>query len=382
MRWRRDRVVDISLFDCRIDAGGISAAGVVLQSGQLAAGPHVSALEAELSARLAGRPVVALSDMTQALEMALRLGGVGAGDEVLALSYNCLSSNTSIHRVGAVPAWVEIDAETASMDVAHARSRVTASTRALMVYHVAGYPADMAGLRALSDEAGLVLIEDANNALGGVLPDGRPVGTVGDYAVFSFYANRQVNAVEGAALVCPDEATAAKARRLRRFGIEQSGFRDARGEIDPLADVPDLGCAATMPNVNAALARHGLALLDGRQRQIRANADAMISELAGVPGIMPIRALAGGVPAYWSLLLLCDTRDRLLDALKSAGVACSKLHQPNHVYSGFVGDTVALPQTERFIDAILAIPCGWWVGPDERRKIVDVIYSTQGGGPA
>jgi len=142
----------------------------------------------------------------------------------------------------------------------------------------------------------------------------------------------------------------------------------------------DRACATSIDAVSTSISTQvGAALLDERQQRIRANADAMIAELADIPGIVPVRALAGAVPAYWSLLLLCDARDRLLDALKSAGVACSKLHQPNHVYSGFVNDAAALPETERFIDAVLAIPCGWWIGPNERREIVDLVYSAQVG---
>lgn len=363
----------IPLFDCRIDTDGMAAIASVLASGRLAAGEHVTALEAGLSARLGGRPVVALSDMTHALILALRLSCIGPGDEVLTLSYNCLSSNSAIHSVGATAVWVDIDPETASMNIGHARSLVTPATRAIAVYHAAGYPADMPALRQLCDETGLVLIEDANNAFGATLPGGRHAGTAGDFAVFSFYANRQVNAIEGGALVCPDEDTAARARQLRRFGIDQAHFRDQRGEIDANADVADLGLSATLSNVNAALARHNLRDLDTRIAAVRANVAAMAEALATVDGIAAVRAVEGAVPAYWGWLLLCARRDELLDALKAAGIGCSKLHQPNHVYSGFGSRAAALPGTEHFIDRVIAVPCGWWVGAAERQQIVEII---------
>jgi dTDP-4-amino-4,6-dideoxygalactose transaminase len=369
----------IALFDCRLDAAAMAAIAPAMEAGQLAAGPHVGALEAELSARLSGHPVVALSDMTQALVLAFRLSGIGVGDEVLTLSYNCLSSNAAIHAVGATPVWVDIDPATATMEVAHARSRMTPATRALVVYHAAGYPADMAALRALCDEAKLVLIEDANNALGAVLPGGAPAGTIGDFAVFSFYANRQVNAIEGAALLCRCEEDAAEVRQLRRFGIDQTKFRDFRGEIDAAADVPDIGPAATLSNINAALARHNLAKLDERQQQVRANAEAIEQAVAGIAGVTAVVPVKDANPAYWGLLLLCDERDRLIDALKAAGVGCSKLHQPNHVYSGFGAETVDLPGTKAFMERVIAVPCGWWVGNRERQQIVERISSALRG---
>ena len=362
----------IPLFDCRLDADAAAVIAPVLASGQLAAGEHIAGLEADLSARLGGRPVVALSDMTHALTLALRLSGIGPEDEVLTLSYNCLSSNSAIRNVGATAVWVDID-HTASMNVDDARSRITPATRAIAVYHAAGYPADMAALRQLCDENSLILIEDANNALGALLPDGRQAGSVGDFSVFSFYANRQVNAIEGGALVCPDEAVAAKVRQLRRFGIDQAKFRDPRGEIDPRADVVDIGYSATLSNVNAALARHNLRALDARLAVARGNADAMRAALADVDGIRPVPAVGDAVPAYWGWLLLCDRRDELLDALKAAGIGCSKLHQPNHVYSGFGSREAALPGTDYFIEHVLAVPCGWWIGAPERQAIVETI---------
>lgn len=365
----------VPLFDCRVDGLGQAAVAGVLASGRLASGPEVAGLEADLTDRLGTRPVVALSDMTQALAMALRLSGVRDGDEVLTLSYNCLSSNVAIHAVGATPVWVDIDPETASMCLEHARGRISARTRAVVVYHVAGYPADISGFRRLCKEAELPLIEDANNALGALLPSGEPVGTVGDFAVFSFYANRQVNAVDGAALACATPEAAAKVRQWRRFGIDQTNFRDARGEIDPEVDVPDLGSgtSAALSNVNAALARSNLSQLNGRLRLVRENANEMIRALEAVEGVAPVRALDGVRPAYWGLLLRCSARDRVMDALKHSGIGCSKLHQPNHIYSGFASPPASLPATERFMDEVLAVPCGWWVGERERATIVSLI---------
>lgn len=368
--------MNVPLFDCRVDGEGMAAIATVLASGRLAFGSEVVALEADLSLRAGGRPVVALSDMTQALAMALRLSGVREGDEVLTLSYNCLSSNAAVHASGATPVWIDIDPATASIDIEHLRSRLSAKTRAVVAYHVIGYPADGIALRALCNEHGLAFIEDANNALGAILPGGAPAGSVGDFAVFSFYANRQVNAIEGAALVCPDDEAADKVRQWRRFGVDQRHFRDARGEIDPAADVADLGsgASASLSNVNASLARSNLERLDGRQTRIRANAAAMTQRLAeDVDGVTPVRALGGATPAYWAYLVRCVRRDVVMDALKASGVGCSKLHQPNHVYSGFRPSPASLPGTDQFIGEVLALPCGWWVSDTEREAMIDII---------
>lgn len=365
----------LPLFDCRLDAAALAAMKPALSAGQLATGPHIAQLEAALSNRLGGRPVVVLSDSTQALEAALRCAGVGRDpkDEVLTLSYNCMSSNAAIAYAGARPAWVDIDPEHAAMQPVDAQASITAYSRALIVYHVAGYPADVAGLRAFCDEQGLVLIEDANNALGTVLPDGRLAGSVGDFAVFSFYANRNVNAIEGAALVCPNEDVANEVRTMRRFGIDQTRFRDDAGEIDASCDIPKIGMPAYLPNAHAALALYQLEQLDKRLDRNRANAARITQALKEVPGISAINPIAGGLSAYWALLLMCDRRDAVLARLKLYGVGCSKLHQPNHVYSGFGVPPRDLPGTKRLMDGIIAVPCGWWMDETACMAVVDAV---------
>jgi perosamine synthetase len=367
--------MNLPLFDCRLDSAALAAMEPALSAGQLAAGPHNAQLEAALSTRVGGRPVVVLSDLTHALEAALRCAGVGRNpqDEVLTLSYNCMSSNAAISYVGARPVWVDIDPKHAAMRLPDVQMSITTNSRALMVYHVAGYPADIVGLRALCDEHSLILIEDANNALGATLPDGRSVGSVGDFAVFSFYANRNVNAIEGAALVCPDQGVADQVRTMRRFGIDQTRFRDLSGEIDAACDIPQIGLPATLPNAHAALALHQLEQLDGRLARTRANAASITRGLKDVPGVLPISPIEGGVSAYWAFLLLCERRDSVLDRLKKLGVGCSKLHQPNHVYSGFGVPAHDLPGTKSFMDGIIAVPCGWWMDKAACTALVEAV---------
>src|SRR6218665_2218330 len=229
----------------------------VLCSGQIASGPKVQAFELALEAVVGRRHLVTTNDMTSAVVLALHLAGAGPGDEVLTLAFSCMSSNSPIVRVGARAVWVDIDPMSASMSVDDVRRAISPRTKALLLYHVAGYPGPAAEIAALCRERGITVIEDCNNALG-ALQDGKPVGSVGDYTVYSFYPNRQINAIEGGALVCPDQATAERAIRLRRFGIDAKSFRDQLGEIDARSDIPEVGWSAALNQLNAAI---GLAQL-------------------------------------------------------------------------------------------------------------------------
>ena len=362
------------LFDCRLGEVATGALDEILYSGQLAAGPAVPELETRISALVGGSSVVALSDMTQALALALRLAGVGPSDEVITLAFNCMSSNSAIAMIGAVPVWVDVDPETASVDIADVRACITARTRAVVIYHVAGYVADLGALRALCDETGLPFVEDANSALGADWR-GRPAGYFGDYAVFSFYANRQVNGIEGAALVCRDPEDAKRARRLRRFGIDTLRFRDADGEIDAAMDVPEIGCSAALPNVNATLACHAMDDLWARIGRNRANVAQLAAALVDQPGVRFIRESEGGHGVFWVALVRSPHRDRLMAGLKAQGVNCSKLHQRNDIYSGFKARQRDLPGTTILQREMLALPSGWWLSQDDLDRIVDAVKS-------
>lgn len=348
------------LFDARPTAAMDAAALGVLSTGQIASGPLVAQFETAFAKMVVGEFAVATDNMTSALVLALHLAGVGDGDEVATLAYSCLSSNSAIKRVGATPVWVDIDPETATISCDDLARAVTAKTKAVTIYHVAGYPAAMQEIADFCRARGLVLIEDCNAALGAEI-DGRPVGSFGDFAVYSFYPNRQVNALDGGMLFCPDETTARRARRLRRFGIDLAGFRDARGEIDPAADVPEIGWSSAMSNLNAAV---GLAHLEGwdlRKARLRENAAYLKSIIDSLSGVRAVRWVSDSQPGWWGFAVLSHERDEKLAMLKSLGVQASILHQRNDVYSGFVATSRPLPGTDRFQSEVIVLPCGPWL---------------------
>lgn len=359
------------LFDCRLPDSALTTLTDPFRLGQLAAGPAVGQLEQAIAARHPGRYAVAVGDMTHALVMALRLAGVRQGDEVLSLAFNCMSSNSAIAMIGADVAWVDVDPATATFDIDQARTRITARTKAVVAYHVSGYPADLATLRALCDDHGLPLIEDANNAFG-ARSNGQDVGMAGDFAVFSLYANRQVNGIDGGILLCARAQDADHARRLRRFGIDTARFRDGDGEIDPRLDVPEIGTSSSLDNIHATLALASLADVDHRIARSRHNV-AMLAERTHDLPLVPVAARPGAEPVYWTWLIRLADRDTAMRALKARGVLCSKLHYPNHHYSGFGTPPHDLPGTAVLEAEMLAIPCGWWLDDTAIAGIAETI---------
>lgn len=366
-------MTDFQLFDCRLPGEVLETLETAFRLGQLAAGPAVAQLERQMEDRFPGRHAVAVGDMTHALALVLRLAGVRDGDEVLSLAFNCMSSNTAIAMAGAHVAWVDVDPATATFDLEQARSRLTQRTRAAIAYHVSGYPADLVRLRRLCDEQGLPLIEDANNAFGARV-DGAQVGMIGDYAVFSFYANRQINAIDGGIIICKRPEDADRARRLRRFGIDTARFRDRDGEIDPALDVAEIGTCSPLSNVNATLALASIADVDARIARSRRNA-VLLAEATRDIGITPIAPIANAEPVYWTWLIRVSNRDRILRELKLRGIMCSKLHHPNHHYSGFGVCAPDLPGTTVLEKELLAIPCGWWLDETQIAALASTLRS-------
>ncbi len=346
-----------------------AAALAVLRSGQIASGPKVAEFEAQLSHIVGRAHLACTSDMTAAILMALSIAGVGPGDEVATLAYSCMSSNSPIAKLGATPVWVDIDAASASMSLRSLEAAISPRTKAVMLYHAVGYPGPAAEIAELCRRHGIPLIEDCNNALGATI-DGARVGTHGEFAVYSFYPNRQVNALEGGAIACPDEASLQRARRLRRFGIDLPNFRDALGEISPSADIPEVGISASLSQLNAAVGLTQLPGLNDRLAASRRHHERLVAGLAGVPGLTPVWPRDGAQPTYWAALMLCEQRDRLLGALKSAGIHASKLHHRNDDYSGFAAPRRPLPGTDDFMARIVALPCGWWLTEEDLDRVI------------
>jgi perosamine synthetase len=364
----------IELFDCRMQEDGVSAARDVLLSGQISSGSKIHELESALSERLGVDTVVAVSDATHALALSLILAGVRPGDDVMTVAFTCLSSSSAIAQVGAKPIWVDINPETASVSLSDCAQALSSKPRAMVVYHIAGYPAPMSELRTFCCTHGLTLIEDANNALGARY-NGRPIGQLGDFAAFSFYANRQINAIDGGAVAIRDSSLRSRAERLRRYGIDQATFRDKEGEISASSGIPEIGMSAAFNNVHAAIALSQLASLDDRLTKSRANATRYNEAFRKNDGVIPVLVPDGSEPAYWAYLVRVKDRKKLQMHLRDAGIKSSGLHFPNNTYSGFEALPRALPGTDQFSTEVLALPTGWWMESADVDRVIDVVLS-------
>ena len=203
-----------------IDEATIAGVAEVLRSGWITTGPQAKAFEAALSAHCGGRPVRAYSSGTITMEIALRLAGVGAGDEVITTPLSWVSTANVVLEVGARPVFVDVDPKTRNIDLSLVEA--TKKTKAIIPVDLAGLPVDRDRLYSISKAKNLRVIEDAAQAFGASWK-GKPIGSFGDFVSFSFHANKNITTAEGGALVLPSEELIPLAEKLRLQGITRSG---------------------------------------------------------------------------------------------------------------------------------------------------------------
>ena len=350
----------------------------VLQSGQIAAGNYVNKFTEGFGKLTCQDHIVTVNDMSNAIQIALRLSDVQPGDEVLTTSFACMSTNAPIASSGASPVWVDVNPATGQMDPDALVRSITSRSKAVIVYHLAGYPAEIEKIAEICSSHGLKLIEDCDNALLASVGN-QQVGCFGDFAIFSFYPNRQLNASEGGALSCRRREDAERAIRLRRYGIDLNQFRDQQGEINPECDIPEIGWAATLNNMCSAMAYvqlDGVAHRIQRAREYAGIYRELLSQLSALDIVKPYET---SVPSYWVFLVRVLNRDHILTTLKKAGIQASRLHYLNDRYSGFKTDRVTLPGTQDFFDHVLALPCGWWLTRQDVESVCSVLSQAVAG---
>lgn len=336
-----------------------------LYSGQIAEGAQVYGFEVAFGERFGLDHVLAMSSGTAALHAALLLVGVSQGDEVISTPMTAEPTNTSILYCGARVVWADVDPASGNLDPESVRSCITPRTKAIIVVHYAGYPARLAELAAVAREAGVPLIEDCAHALGARYADS-PIGMVGDFAIFSFQAIKHMSTVDGGVLRIADPDLMTAAKKIRWFGMLKGV---PRTEID----ITSIGYKYNMNNVTATIGMVQLNHITGILDRHCSNGIYYDTHLSGTGAVSFAQCDPHGQPSYWLYTLLSDHSHDIESALLSAGIMASKLHRPNNYHSIFAYASKPLPGLQRFYERLLHIPCGWWVGDEDRARIVDVI---------
>ena len=338
-------------------------------------GPHVDAFENEFAQAVGARHAVAVSSGTAALHLALRLVGVGPGDEVLASTLTFVASVNPIVYVGATPVFIDSEPRSWNMDPAlleealEQRSRAGRPPKAVVVVHLYGQSADLDPIAVACARYGVPLIEDAAEALGATYK-GRAPGTVGALGVYSFNGNKIITTAGGGMLVTPDGAFATHARKLATQARDPA----------PHYEHSELGYNYRLSNVLAAIGRGQLRVLEERVAARRRNFAFYANALGGMPGIEFMPEAPWGTHTRWLTTLTIDPdvfgadRETIRVALDGAGIEARPVWKPMHLQPLYarcsvVGGAVA----DDLFARGLCLPSGSNLSEADLERVVAVI---------
>lgn len=336
-----------------------------LRSGWLTYGPKTQRFEAEFAQAVGARHAVALSSCTAGLHLALLAAGIGPGDEVITTPLTFASTVNVIVHVGAQPVLADICADDLNIDPQAVAAKITPRTKALLPVHYGGQPCRLDELLELARRHRLVLIEDAAHATGATYR-GRPIGAIGDAAVFSFYAIKNMTTGEGGMLTTDDDALAEKVRLLRSHGLSADAWKrySASGSADYEVTVP--GFNYRMTDIQAAIGRGQLERLS-QINAARARLAARYSQrLADIEEVETPRARpeVGHAWHLYPLRLrperLRISRDAFAAELRQRGIGTSKHFIPIHYHAyyseGFGFHKGDFPVAEAEYERLISLP--------------------------
>ncbi|TAM53893.1 MAG: aminotransferase class I/II-fold pyridoxal phosphate-dependent enzyme [Acidobacteria bacterium] len=338
-------------------------------------GPHVDAFEREFAALVAIPHAAALSSGTAALHLALMLAGVEAMDEVMCSSLTFSASANAIAYCGARPVFIDCDATSWNLDPDLLEAELERCTRAgklpraVLPVDLYGQCADFPRIEPICERFGVALIEDAAEALGATCA-GRPAGSFGRAAAFSFNGNKIITTSGGGMLVSSDEALIKRARFLATQARDPA----------PHYQHSTIGYNYRMSNVLAAIGRGQLMVLEDRVEARRANFDAYSAALGGLPGVAFMPEAPYGRCTRWLTCLTIDpvafgaTREDVRLALEGENIESRPIWKPMHLQPVFascraVGGSVS----ERIFERGLCLPSGSNLTVADRGRVIATV---------
>ncbi len=343
--------------------------------GQLAGdGVYTSKCQDEICKLAGSSKALITHSCTAALEMAAMLCDLGDGDEVIMPSFTFVSTANAVVLRGAKPVFVDIDPETLNIDPIEVKKHITPKTRAIFAVHYAGFPADMDALNEIAKENDLYLVEDAAQALGSTYK-GRPAGSLGDMAAFSFHETKNIISGEGGALTINLDTLSERAEIIREKGTNRSQF--FRGQVDKYTWV-DIGSSYLPGEIIAAYLFAQLeveSIIRARRISIFDTYVEAFSPLAQefeleLPKIPP--ECTGNGHMFYFLMKDQQVRSEFISKMKERGVACPFHYVPLH--SSVAGRKFGLTPgsmdaTDKISDTLVRLPMYFDLGSDVENVI-------------
>ena len=351
---------------CITEAAALEVADVV-RSGWITSGPKVAQFEREFAAAVGSPHAVALCSATAGLDVVFQAMDLQPGDEVITPSINWVSGPNMVELNGGRTVFCEVHPRSLNLDLADVVGRITPRTRAIMPVHFCGAPVDLAGVRRLAAERGLVVVEDAAHAAG-ARHQGAPIGQVAgerDVAVFSFHPTKNLTTAEGGMITCRSEELAARLRLLRFHGIRKDAWKNHARSGKDLYRVERPGRKYNLTDIQAVLGIHQLRDLERMNAERAALAAGYYERLAGCPILECLDDARPGDTHSWHIFVVLLRLERLrinraalVDILEGQGIGTAlhfpAVHPQEHYARTYPG--TSLPVSEALSERLLTIP--------------------------
>jgi len=336
----------VKLFQPYVSWGAVWNVLKTLRSGQLAEGPQVKAFEKEFANFFGFEHVAAVNSGTAALEIAYDIAGIGEGDEVITPVLTCTATNIPLARRKANIVFADT-AEDLNVNVEDVKRKITPQTKAIVFVHFGGNNRGLRELLEVSREKGIILIEDAAQAVGS------DFWGKADFTCVSLQAIKALTSGDGGMLMCKSESDHQKAKRLRWFGYDREE-KQKKGDTDLL----EAGYKYHMNDIAGALGRGNLRVLP----RIISHRKRLIEEYN-----------IGGIVAYpWFALVITKDRDALREYLKDRGVESGMHHYRNDQYTIFGGRKI-FPMMDELESQYLLLPLHMGVSVKDVRRITESV---------
>lgn len=348
----------------------------VLDQGSYVMGPQVKKFEDELAAFCGAKHALGCANGTDALELALMAIGAGAGDAVFVPSFTFAATAEVVPGLGAVPFFVDIDAETYNMDVASLKRCVAAAKeqglkpRAVIPVDLFGLPADMEAIKTVADEAGMAMICDSAQGFGGTI-DGRMTGTFGDITTTSFFPAKPLGCYgDGGAIFTENDELAALLDSYRIHGKGTDKYDNIR-----------IGMNSRLDSLQAAILSVKLDIYADEiaaRNRVAARYNDLLANHVGVP---TVPAGYGSIWAQYTVRLTGrDARAKAQADLSAAGIPTA-IYYPNPLhlqtaYNMFPADPSGMPATDDAADRVLSLPMHPYLDEATQDKIVGALVKS------
>lgn len=377
----------IPLFKVYMSEKASKSVSEVLSSGYITQGPEVEKFETVLKEYFSNERVVTTNSATSALHLIFHmLKEYGLGDEkikiedkndhVLTTPLTCTATNWPILSNNINLRWVDVDPENCNMNLTDLENKLNKNTKAVVVVHWGGYPVDITRLKEIQNNFQkkygfkFIIIEDCAHAFGTEYRD-QKIGNTGNISTFSFQAIKHLTSVDGGCVNFNNDEDVERAKLLRWYGIDRNENRkDFRCE----SDILNVGFKFHMNDVNAYIGRVNFDSVTNDLLKIHNdNGSYYNQELKNVNNVELMNYSDNVFVPFWIYTIKVKNRDKFMRHMEQKNIIVSRVHERNDKHTATREFETDLPLLESFIDEMVCIPVGWWVGKEERAYIVDSI---------